>query len=254
MNMKIGLCTGFDGAAMAREAGFDYIEDTVGAVLKPLEPEEAFLPVLEEIKASPLPCPALNAFVPAHLKITGPDANLAALETYCATAFERARRAGVTMIVFGSGGARKVPEGWEHERARAQIVAFLRLVAPEALRRGVAIAIEPLNTGETNIINSVAEGAAIAREVDAPAIRLLVDSFHWSRENEPVSSIVEAADLLVHAHIATTKNRLIPGLEPEDFAPFFSALREANYAGRLSVEASGEKTPETLRTARALLG
>jgi len=251
--MKIGLCTGLDGAAMAREAGFDYIEDTVGVILKPLEPEKAFLPVLEELKKSPLPCSALNVFIPPRLKITGPDANLAALEVYCATAFERAQRACITMIVFGSGGARNVPEGWEHERARAQIVEFLRLVAPEAQRRGVTIAIEPLLSKETNIINSVVEGAAIAREVDAPAIRLLVDSYHWAQENEPVASIVDNADLLVHAHIATYKNRLLPGLEPEDFTQFLSALRAGNYAGCLSIEAGGDRTLDTLRTACALL-
>jgi len=253
MSMKIGLCvyrTIVDNATIAKDAGFDYIEGTVDDILKPLELEEEFLPVLEEIKQSPLPCLALNGFIPAHLKVTGPDANLAALEAYCMTAFERAQRAGIPIIVFGSGGARKVPEGWGHERALAQIVEFLRLVAPEARRRGVTVAIEPLFSRATNIINTMAEGAAVAREVDEPAIRLLVDSSHWAAEPEPsVTDILAAADLLVHAHISTYKNRLFPGMEPEDFTPFLSALRDANYAGGLSIEADGERSPETLRTA-----
>ena len=242
---------GFDGAAMARDAGFDFIEGTVGAILKPAEPEEAFLSALEEVKKSPLPCQALNLFIPAHMKITGSEANLDTLETYCATVFERAQRAGIAMIVFGSGGARQIPDGWE--RGRSQIVEFLHRIAPEARLHGVTIAIEPLRSAESNIINTVAEGASIAREVSASSVRLLVDAYHWASENESAESIVENADLLVHAHIATYKNRLLPGMEATDFAPFFAALREGNYAGGLSIEAGGERTLETLRTAKAEL-
>jgi len=253
MSITLGICAGFECAEMAREAGFDFIEGAVGSVLKPAEPEEAFLTAFEEVKNSPLPCRALNCFIPAHLKITGPDVDLAALEAYCATAFERAQRAGISIIVFGSGGARHIPEGWERKRGRLQIVEFLRRIAPEAARRGVTVVIEPLRSAESNIINTVAEGAAIAREVNAPAIRLLVDAYHWASENEPATDIIEHADLLVHAHIATYPNRLLPGMEPTDFTSFLAALHEANYVGGLSIEAGGDRTLETLCAAKAEL-
>ena len=46
----------------------------------------------------------------------------------------------------------------------------------------------------------------------------------------------EHADILAHVHIATVPNRLAPGAEPCDFSPFFAALAEAHYTGRISIE------------------
>jgi sugar phosphate isomerase/epimerase len=234
--MRFGVCTGPEPGPALAAAGFDYLELNVQAHLKPEAPDEEFAAVLARIRDCPLPCEAANCFVPGHLRITGPQADLAALERYVRTACARARQAGIRTIVFGSGGARQIPEGCERATAWRQIVEFSRMAAECAAREQVVLVVEPLNRGECNVLNSVTEGAALVREVNHAALRLLVDAFHWAREAESPAAIVAAGGLLQHAHIATFANRLAPSLEPCDFAPFFRACRTAGYDGRVSVE------------------
>lgn len=234
--MKFGVCGSPAMGRLAAKAGYDYFEMSVGGLLKPREEQAAFETVLAEARSVGIPCPVLNVFVPADLKITGEAVNMQALEQYVTTACQRAEKAGVKVIVFGSGGARRVPEGFSHAQARQQIVAFCRMLGPIAGRHGVTIAIEPLNVAECNILNTLGECAGVAREVNHPAIRLLVDAYHLLKDGDSLDDIVKNGDILVHAHIATIPNRVAPGAEACDLAPFFGALKRAGYQGRVSLE------------------
>lgn len=234
--MKYGICGGPELAANAREAGFEYLEWSVAGLLKPMENEAAFAQSLEAIRASGLPCPVLNNFVPASLKITGPTADLAALHAFVSVAFARAREAGVTHIVFGSGGARRVPEGFDRDEANRQIETFLNMAAPLAQANGVTIAIEPLNPAECNILTTLAEGAALVKKVNHPAVQLLVDSYHLLRSDNVTNDVETFGGMLAHVHVATKDNRMLPGSEPCDLAPFFQALCRGGYNGRVSFE------------------
>ena len=241
--MQYGICGNVDVAGTAAQAGFDYFEMTVGALLKPREDEAAFAAALEQVRAAGLPCPVLNVFVPADLKITGPTADLALLERYVTTACHRAALAGVRVIVFGSGGARRIPDGFDRTTAWRQIVAFSRMLAPIASAHAVTIAVEPLNKTECNVLNTVGECARLVREVDHPAIRLLVDAFHLLKDNDAIEDIVANADILAHVHVATAPERLAPGMETCELRPFFDALARSHYQGRVSIEG---KLPERL--------
>jgi sugar phosphate isomerase/epimerase len=235
--MEYGVVCGPELASAVAKAGYTFIEATVGALLKPLESEAAFRDTLAQYRACGLPCPAVNCFVPAQIKITGPTADMHVLRDYVATVFTRAREAGVGIVVFGSAGARNIPEGFDRGKAWAQIVDFTRMIAPMAEKHGVLVVIEPLNRKESNVLNTVGEGARLAAEVNHPSVQLLVDGFHWARDNDSAEDIVRHGVILRHAHIGTPQNRMIPGAEDFDFGPFFTALRKANYNGRISVEA-----------------
>ena len=238
--MKLGVCAQPEAAEVLAAAGFDYIEVNVVRDLQPEVPDDALPAPPAALRDLPLPAPVANVFLPGALKLTGADVDPAAAERYVRTAFARAAAAGIAIIVFGSGAARRIPDDFDRERAWAQLVDFGRLIGPLAVDHGVTIAVEPLNYAECNVLNTVAESAAYVRDVDHPGVRLLVDAYHWARNEEPTNAIVAAGPLLVHAHIATYANRLAPGQEPCDFAPFFGALRNAGYAGALSVEARGD--------------
>lgn len=235
--MWFGVCAGADRAKTAADAGLEFLEMTVGGLLKPREDESDFREALDEVRAAPLPCPVVNCFVPGDLKITGPEADMAALEAYVRVACERAGAAGVEVIVFGSGGARRIPDGFERDRAHDQIVEFCRMLGPVAEESGVTIAVEPLSAKDCNVLTTVGESAALVREVGHPAVRLLVDFYHWARDGDSAADIVAAGDLLVHTHVATVPGRMPPGAEECDLAPFFRALKEAGYDGRVSIEA-----------------
>ncbi len=253
--MKFGVCGDLERAAAAASAGYDYAEWNVPNLLKP-EDEDAFQARLAELKAAPIPYTSANGFIPGELKITGPDVNMKALTDYVATTMKRAEIAGVDIVVFGSGGARQIPDGFDTARAHEQLVDFCRMCGPLASDHGVTIAIEPLNLKECNVITSVGEGADLAREVDHPGVKLLADSYHMLEDDDPWSAIVENGDLIVHTHIATKDNRRAPGAEPCDLSGFFNALNEINYTGRVSIEGrfENDELPAALAEMRRLSG
>lgn len=234
--MQFGVCGDVALAEVAAKASYDFAEWSVGALLKPREPESAFLEMRHLAATAKLPYPVVNCFVPGDLKITGPDVDFSGLQKYVQTTLRRAEEAGVRLIVFGSGGARKIPEGFGREDAHSQILAFCAMAAGMARQHGVTIVVEPLNRSECNVLNTVAEGAAVVREVDNPALRLLVDAYHLLRDGDSIEDVVAHGDLLAHVHIATIPNRLPPGAEACDFSPFFRALDRAGYQGRVSIE------------------
>ena len=256
--MRYAVCTNDPAViADAREAGFDYVEASVPNLVRPFDPEEAFEETLASYLAAGLPIESTNLFLPRELRCTGPDAQpLDRLAEYAETVFRRLARAGVPVVVFGSGGARKLPDGWPRERADEQFVALLSRIGPVAEKHGVTIAVEPLARVECNYLNTVDEGAALARASGSPAVGVLADCFHWARNGETADTILAAKGVLVHAHLATMPNRKAPGIEPYDFVPFFRALAAAGYDGRVSVE-GGLPPPEgrvdALRTALGIL-
>ena len=140
------------------------------------------------------------------------------------------------MIVFGSGASRKVPDGFEHKRALEQLEDHLRRWAPMAQESEVTIAMEPLRTFESNIINLVSEGAELVRRVNHPNVRLVADTFHMGCEGEGAEAIVDAGDLIVDVHCAEVEGRRAPGTIGEDLEPYFRALKDIGYQGGISIE------------------
>ena len=242
--MKYGVCGGMERGEVAAAAGYDYMEWSVAELLCPRQPEVAFQALSASLKASALPYKVANGFVPGDLKITGPAADLAALEAYVRSVMERAQRFGLDTIVFGSGGARQIPYGFDRQAAHGQLLAFCRMVGPIAQAHAVTVVVEPLNKAECNVLNTVAECAGLVEEVAHPSIRLLVDAYHMMRDDDPVESIQTYGHLLAHVHVATVPNRLAPGAEPCDLSACFRALMAIGYAGRISIEGNIPQ-PET---------
>lgn len=253
--MNFGVCGAPECATAAAKAGYDYFEWSVQAFLQPRAEEAAFLKTLDVVRAAPLPSPVCNGFLPGDLKVTGPAVDKTALATYVTTACRRAAMAGVDTIVFGSGGARQVPEGFGRAEAAGQILTFLKMLAPIAADNGVLIVVEPLRYQECNILNTVAEGARMVHAAAADSIALLADGYHWACNEESEADIVAAGPRLRHMHIATRANRRAPGAEPcEDLPRFLRAVGRIGYTGRISIEgridAPATELPAALRLMR----
>jgi sugar phosphate isomerase/epimerase len=250
--VQIGWCAPLKDVAAAKSLGFAYIELSTTEIAT--MPEGDFAAALERVKAIGLPTPVSNLFLPAAVKVTGPDVDRDAQMRYVTTAFSRLERLGVRIVVFGSGGARRVPDGFSREEAFAQLVAFGQRVAPEARKRGITIAIEPLRTQETNIINSAAEGLTLVNAIGDPGFQLMIDFYHLASEREDPEIVVRARDHLVHLHMANPQGRVFPqAWEEFDYAPFFANLRRIGYDKRISVEASAKDLPAEAPRAIALL-
>ena len=232
----IGACGGLSrGKALAKHGGA-YLEVSCGQLLVPGKSEAAFQEQLKLLRASPVPVIAANSFLPGKLQCTGPAADHDAVLAYVAIAFERAQRAGIRTITFGSSGARTLPDGFPLDQARLQFVAVLARMAPLAEQHDIIVSVEPLQRAETNFLNRVSEALPLIEAVDHPHIRITADIFHMLREDDPPASIRKAGELIHHVHIAEKAGRTPPGTDGDNFRPYLNALREIGFEGSVSIE------------------
>ena len=98
-------------------------------------------------------CPFATVSCPA--KLVGPDPKHDAVIEYATKAFERAKKASIGIIVLGSGGSRKVPDGFDRAKAEEQFVAILKRLGAAADPFGITVAMESLNRSETNFGNTL---------------------------------------------------------------------------------------------------
>lgn len=243
------------------EAGADYAEPSLSKTMT--LSDEAFEVARRGVDACRIRVESMNWFVPPEVRLTGPEADGARIRDYVVRALARAEALGAKRIVFGSPGARNVPEGFSKDKALAQLRAFLVTCGSEIESKGhgMHICVEPLNRGNSNIINTTAEGAAIVREVAHPKVRLMVDFYHWAIEKEGPDAIVGAAPLIEHMHISRTDEmRTYPADPDEDprYRVFFDAVRQIGYSGRISLEGNVKdlvaEARAGLRCVRALGG
>jgi len=234
--MKLGLCASTIVTESLTISGFDFLEENVQSFLLPELPDTDYERLRAGRSAPVRPVLAANCFLPGNLKCTGPYADFERLKKYAQSAFARASEAGIQMIVFGSGAARQRPDGFFREEAMDQFVHGLKAIAPMAEAAGVTVAIEPLNTGECNFINSLTEGAEAVERCGHPNIRLVADIFHMLRDRQTPDDIHRYGHLLAHVHVAENHERGYPGKSREHLIPFYSALRNSGYNKALSVE------------------
>ena len=250
---RIGISTSITNSGILANAGYSFVEENVRGFLVPEESEEVFEQKLTLVKDSKLPVEACNSFLPGNLKCVGPAPQHEGILKFGETAFRRAQLANVKTIVFGSGGARAIPDGFSKEEAKNQFISLCKQLAPVAKKYNIVISLEPLNKKECNFINSVAEGGEIVKEVNHENFRLLADIYHMLMENESPSNITRYGDLLYHTHIAEKTGRTSPGVNKEDFTPYFRALKDVGYDGRMAIECSWNNLEEQASSALSFM-
>jgi sugar phosphate isomerase/epimerase len=188
-----------------------------------------------------------NSFIRRpDLHCTGPEANHDEVMAYCTRAFDRARRAGVKIITFGSSGSRQLPDGFPEREGMDQFVALLKRMGPPAAEHGVTVVVEPLQQRECNFINRIGHVEEAVRRAGHPAIRGAADLYHMIVEGDTPADLAKAADIVSHVEIAETEGRRMPGASGQDFRPFFKVLKDAGFAGTIMVE--GRWEPSELPT------
>lgn len=232
--MQFGACTSSANALAAQAGGWDFIEENVQGYLKGQSADWQAPP------SPALPVPSANSLVPGTLPIVGPKVDFAALQKYMTNVFRRAQQVQMHTLVFGSGGARQVPDGFDRNKAVDQITDFLGMAGPIAQQHGVTLVIEPLNRGECNILNSVAEAMTYVKRLNHPHVKCLVDSYHLWLEDEPLSNLEAAMPDIAHVHVADKDGRVAPGESgTSDYLSFFKVLKAGGYDKLIAVECRG---------------
>lgn len=243
--MKIGFSSKFpdrEKLEWIKAAGFDYVE----IALKVLAESDAAVTeqFCKDLKEVGIPCESVNQLFPNGLALCGDECDPQAIAEYLEIAFSRAKAAGVKVAVFGSGGARKAPEGCDN--AEQQLAALCRnVVEPAAAKYDILVVMEPLNVNDTNTLNTVAQMAEFVRALGCPHIKGLADTYHMAVNGENYADIAQFGTDAQHMHIANPEGRKWPQkTDAHDYSGFFAALREIGYTGRLTIEANALKTAD----------
>ena len=226
--MKLGICTSPDHLTEARELGFDYAELALSQIAALDDTSFASL------KNPPLPLETFNVLFPGTFRLIEGSSD-EEIRAYLDMALERTHALGGKLVVFGSGGARKVPDGIPYRSAFRRLVDIARMISDAALPYGIDIAVEPLRYAETNILNTLSEGAAFTAAVDRPNVKLLADLYHVWSNREPLSQIPVIRDF-AHIHISSAGRGVPVKEELSDYQEFIHLLKGCGYDGRISIE------------------
>ncbi len=146
---------------------------------------------------------------------------------------------GGRVLVHGSPAQRRIPAGENHADALARARDCWAAVAEDAARAGVTYCIEALHPRETDLVNTIAEAAALVREIGSPALRTMIDcSAAAGFEKKNLPDLIDdwlPTGLIAHIQI-NDPNRRGPGQGETRFAPILAALMRHGYKGDIAVE------------------
>lgn len=136
-----------------------------------------------------------------------------------------------------------------HAPSRAEGIGWideaLAACAAHAARHGMVILVEMANRFELDYLHTAEEGCAVLDRVQAPNLKLLLDTFHMNIEERSFAEPLRtAAPHLGHVHFSDN-NRRYPGAGMIDFKVILRVLREIGYAGPAAVECVPWPDPDT---------
>lgn len=219
---------------LLKNAGYHFAEIDAGTLLSFSDNE------IGRLKNAALPIEVCNCFIPGKYQICDPAQRPEICE-YAKSTLKRAKELGISIMVFGSGAARRIPEGMTPEEGTEHIAAFLKDCNSYAEENNITIVIEPLNHNECNILLTVREAARLVRRLNLSHIKLLADTYHMSIDSEMADAVWENIDIIEHIHIAEDITRGYPGSgESKLIREVAQRLKAGVYTKRVTVECKAE--------------
>ncbi len=219
------------------DAGYDYFETQLSNLLKLTQEQTDWF--YGRLKDAGVPMLVNLLLFPNDVALVGPEMDLKVLTEHAKRVLPMAKEHGSELVVFGNGGTRRVREGLTHEGVLAQMEQILAAVEPIARANDIVVALEPLCTRETNMINTFAQGANLTGKIGSPYIKNVCDWYHVAADQADIQELIDNASELGHLHIANPNGRIVPqpSDDPAIYAPFVRAVRAIGYDKKCSVEA-----------------
>lgn len=248
VSMKYAICNetfqdwSFEKAfAFARECGYTGIEVapfTMAHDVREISAEQRAT-VRQQIVDADLTCVGLHwllAKTEGYYLTTPDDEVRKRTGDYLADLARLCRDLNGDIMVLGSPLQRNLLPGVSHEQAMELAAEAIRSAMPVLEDCGVTLALEPLGPGEGDFLNTAELGIELAKMVDSPNCRLHLDVKAMSSESKPIADVIrESREWIAHFH-ANDPNLLGPGMGEVEFDPIFSALKDVDYDGWVSVE------------------
>ncbi len=244
--MKIGCCTnmfatekdtiGMGGIETLKRIGYDYVELPIAPIID--LPKNDFNKLKGVLDACGMRCEVFNLLFPAEIRLTGDKVNRSVISDHLKKVVDIAEQLDTKVIIYGSGPARNVPEGFSKDKAWQQLVEILQEFDEMADSYGITLAVEPYNKKESNIINSTLDGLKLAKDSHGKNAKIVIDYFHSALEKEDADVVLTANEYVSHIHISRPEGRrFVKETDNENYLPFLNNLKKIGYDSRISVEA-----------------
>ena len=234
-----------DLAPMVRSLGFDILEISVenpdlidvGVVKK----------ILNENNLEGIICGAF-----------GPDRNICSsnleprenAREYILWLIDAASQLGSETVcgpMYSSVGKDHIEDPVERQKEWQRAVSGIREMAEAAQKKGVNLALEPLNRFETDMINVVSQGLKFIGETGMENVGFHLDTFHMHlEEKDSADAIRKAGKKIFHFH-ACENDRGVPGTGQVRWNEIAEALKEINYQGPIVIESFTNQVKEIAR-------
>ncbi|MHC4442144.1 MAG: sugar phosphate isomerase/epimerase family protein [Planctomycetota bacterium] len=144
-----------------------------------------------------------------------------------------------------------------NKEARPILIEALKEIGEHAASAGTRILLEPLNRKECFFLRQLADAAAICKDVDKPGVCMMGDFWHMTwEETSDLGAFISAGDYLHHVHIASRKERKMPGEdgEADNYVLGFKGLKWIGYQDYVSLEcgAKGDRNVVVPKAAELL--
>lgn len=236
MGIKVGVCGDISSIKIAEKAGYAYLECAFQNFAK--MSEEEFEKALKHLEGANIRVEACNGYFSSDIALIGDKVDFKFIEEYSRRGMERVSKLGCKVVVIGSGGARRIPEGVPFEEGFNQFARVVAFCADIAKEYDIQIVVEPLNRNETNLINTVTDGLELCKRLNHKNVKALADFYHVFRNGENLDAVINSNGLLAHTHLARdNEDRRTPRAEnKETCEKIADALKKIGYNGRISLE------------------
>ena len=175
---------------------------------------------------------------PRGLHITTPDAAVRRKTiAYLDELIDFCGDLGGHYMIFGSPKQRNT-RGTSIEEANKYFAEGLARVADHAQQRDVMILIEHLGSGATDVVNTLAEALEVVKDVNHPAVQIMLDFHNTDDETEPFDVLLKKYYEYIHyIHVQEMDGKhLGTGTAVDDYVKSFQTLKDLGYDGWISLE------------------
>lgn len=142
----------------------------------------------------------------------------------------------------------KFPDATDLQPYRSRSAEALKEVAKIASDLGMTLTLEILNRFETFMFNTTAEGLEFLSQINNPAVKLQLDTYHMNMEEDNIADAIRlSGDALGHFHCAAS-NRKLPGQGHIQWSEVKEALDQIGFQGQMIIETFPNPNVETGRT------
>jgi len=188
----------------------------------------------------------------------GPDRNICSIDPairenarkYILWLIEAAAQIGSETVcgpMYSAVGKDHIEDPAERQREWQRAVSEIKEMAEAARKKGIKLALEPLNRFETDMINVVSQGLKFIEETGMDNVGFHLDTFHMHlEEKDSADAIRRAGQKIFHFH-ACENDRGVPGTGQVRWNEIAKALKEVDYSGPVVIESFTDQVKEIAR-------